>query len=171
MIEISTHDDNQLSGSYWAHLAGRLLGLLLTLRLLGLGDGSLTSSVSDLGLGGTLGEDAGEVSTDDTTLVLGGLAAALLDGLLGETLLVHPPVNDGPRDLARVLALQEQRLGLGVQESEDLGVTTDVELTLGRVDLHAGKVAELDLHLWGGVNEGGISVWFVKGKVGCRAKE
>lgn len=41
-----------------------------------------------------------------------------------------PPVEGGPRDLARVLALQEQRLGLAVLEAEDLAVTTDVELAL-----------------------------------------
>lgn len=49
---------------------------------------------------------------------------------LRDTLLVLPPVEGGPRDLARVLALQEQRLGLAVLEAEDLAVTTDVELAL-----------------------------------------
>lgn len=40
------------------------------------------------------------------------------------------PVQDSPRDAAGVLALQEQGLRLAVLETEDLGVTTDEELTL-----------------------------------------
>lgn len=40
------------------------------------------------------------------------------------------PVEDGPGDAARVLALEEERLALAVLEAEDLGVTTDVELAL-----------------------------------------
>lgn len=39
-------------------------------------------------------------------------------------------VKDGPRDLAGVLALEEERLGLAVLETENLAVTTDVELAL-----------------------------------------
>lgn len=39
-------------------------------------------------------------------------------------------VEDSPRDPARVLALQEKRLGLSILEAEDLAVTTDVQLTL-----------------------------------------
>lgn len=39
-------------------------------------------------------------------------------------------VQDGPGNATRVLALEEERLGLAVLESEDLGVATDVELTL-----------------------------------------
>jgi len=38
--------------------------------------------------------------------------------------------KNGPRDAARVLALKEEGLGLSVLETEDLGVTTDVELAL-----------------------------------------
>lgn len=45
-----------------------LLGLLLLLGGLGLGDGGLAGSLADLGLGGALGEDGGKVGTDDTTL-------------------------------------------------------------------------------------------------------
>ena len=40
------------------------------------------------------------------------------------------PVQDGPRDAAGVLALQEERLGFAILESEDLAVAADVELTL-----------------------------------------
>ena len=43
--------------------------------------------------------------------------------------------EDGPRNPAGVLALEEKRLGLSVDETEDLGVTADEDLTLGRVDL------------------------------------
>lgn len=42
-------------------------------------------------------------------------------------------VKNGPGDLAGVLALEEERLGLAVLETEDLAVTTNVELAL----LHA----------------------------------
>lgn len=49
---------------------------------------------------------------------------------LRDTLLVHAPEQDSPGDSARVLALEEQRLGLAVEEPEDLGVATDIDLTL-----------------------------------------
>jgi hypothetical protein len=39
-------------------------------------------------------------------------------------------VKDGPGDLAGVLALQEERLGLAVLETEDLAISTDEELSL-----------------------------------------
>ena len=43
---------------------------------------------------------------------------------------MRPSVESGPVNLARVLALEEQGLGLSVLEAEDLAVTTDVELAL-----------------------------------------
>lgn len=49
---------------------------------------------------------------------------------LRDTLAVLAAVENGPRDAAGVLALQEERLGLAVLETEDLAVATDVELTL-----------------------------------------
>jgi hypothetical protein len=49
---------------------------------------------------------------------------------LRDTLLVLPPVQGRPRDPTRVLALQEKTLGLAILESENLAVTTDVELAL-----------------------------------------
>ena len=39
-------------------------------------------------------------------------------------------VENGPCDLARVLALEEKRLGFAVLETEDLGIAPDVELAL-----------------------------------------
>ena len=39
-------------------------------------------------------------------------------------------VKDGPGDLAGVLALEEERLGLAVLETEDLAVRADEELAL-----------------------------------------
>jgi len=48
-------------------------------------------------------------------------------------------VKDGPGDLARVLALEEERLGLAVLETEDLAVTTDVELALLHVTQSASR--------------------------------
>jgi hypothetical protein len=49
---------------------------------------------------------------------------------LRDTLLVLSSEKDGPCDAAGVLALEEKRLGLTVLESEDLAVTTNVELAL-----------------------------------------
>jgi hypothetical protein len=43
---------------------------------------------------------------------------------------VLPPEESCPGDSARVLALQEKRLGLAILESENLAVATDVELAL-----------------------------------------
>lgn len=39
-------------------------------------------------------------------------------------------VEDSPGDAARVLALEEEGLGLSILEAEDLAVATDVQLTL-----------------------------------------
>jgi hypothetical protein len=125
---------------------GGLLGLLVLLGGLGLGDGGGAGGGADLGLGGTLGEDRGEVGTDNTTLGelvqkfmvcycrrfcdfasthlnLDVLAAALLGDLLSDALLVHAAVDLGPGDLAGVLALEEERLGLGAGEAEGLDVS------------------------------------------------
>lgn len=38
--------------------------------------------------------------------------------------------EDGPGNAARVLALEEQRLGFAILEPEDLAIATDVELAL-----------------------------------------
>ena len=55
-----------------------------------------------------------------TDLVLNGLPAPLLGNLLGDSLLVHTSVHNGPGDLSGVLPLEEEGLGLGVDEPEDL---------------------------------------------------
>lgn len=47
-----------------------------------------------------------------------------------DTLLVLATVEDSPGYPARVLALEEKRLGLSVLEAEDLAVATDEQLTL-----------------------------------------
>jgi hypothetical protein len=49
---------------------------------------------------------------------------------LRDTLSVLSSVEHRPRDSTGVLALEEERLGLAILESEDLAVATDVELTL-----------------------------------------
>jgi hypothetical protein len=49
---------------------------------------------------------------------------------LRDTLAVLSPVEDGPRNAAGVLALEEEGLGFAVLEPEDLAVATDVQLTL-----------------------------------------
>ena len=133
------------------HLVGLLVGLLLLLGLLGLGDSGLSGSVSDLGLGVSLGQDGSEVGADNsslnaversitqsrvshawtfagragegdpsTNLVLDGLPAPLLGNLLGHSLLVHTTVDNSPGDLSGVLPLEEEGLGLRVDEPEDL---------------------------------------------------
>lgn len=52
--------------------------------------------------------------------MLDGLPAPLLGDLLGDSLLVHTTVHDSPGDLSGVLPLEEEGLGLGVDEPEDL---------------------------------------------------
>jgi hypothetical protein len=97
-----------------------LLGLLLLLFSLGLGDGGEAGLLPDSGGLVPPGGDGGEVGTDDTTLVLHGLAGALLGNLLSDTLLVHATVDDGPGDLAGVLALEEEGGIFGGGEAEHL---------------------------------------------------
>ena len=55
-----------------------------------------------------------------THLNLDVLPAPLLGNLLSDALLVHPAVDLGPGDLPWVLALEEERLALGVEEAESL---------------------------------------------------
>jgi hypothetical protein len=62
--------------------------------------------------------------------VLHDAAGALLGDLLRDTLAVLATEENSPCDAAGVLALEEEGLGLAVLETEDLGVTTDEELTL-----------------------------------------
>lgn len=47
-----------------------------------------------------------------------------------DTLAVLATVENGPGYPARVLALEEEGLGLSILEAEDLAVATDVQLTL-----------------------------------------
>jgi hypothetical protein len=49
---------------------------------------------------------------------------------LRDTLLVLSAEKDGPGNAAWVLALEEEGLGLSILETENLRVTTDVELAL-----------------------------------------
>ena len=48
-----------------------------------------------------------------------------------------PPEQNRPGYPTRVLALQEERLGLAALEAEDLAVTTDVEGTLHETEMSA----------------------------------
>lgn len=52
--------------------------------------------------------------------MLDGATTALLGDFFGDALLVEATVDLGPADLARVQALQEQGLGLAVNEAEGL---------------------------------------------------
>lgn len=54
----------------------------------------------------------------------------ILPTYLRDTLSPLSPAKDGPRNAARVLALEEEGLGLSVLETEDLAVRTDEELAL-----------------------------------------
>ena len=47
---------------------------------------------------------------------------------------MHSSVENGPGYSARVLALQEEGLGLAILESEDLAITADVEFTLYTIE-------------------------------------
>lgn len=150
---------------YVAYLGGllllALLVLLLRLRLL---DGGGPCGSADLG--GLVSSccDGREVGANDATLVLYGAAGALLCDLLRDALLVHAAVHLRPGDLARVLALQEERLILARREAEDLcswvgcpqswqqtGVQTclvvasDEEAPLAGVDTVAGERVDLNL--------------------------
>lgn len=98
-----------------------LLRLLVLLLRLSLGNGRQPLLLAGLSSLVALGGDGGEVGTDDTTLMLHGLARALLGDLLCDTLLVHATVELCPGDLAGVLALEEEGLILRGGEAEDLG--------------------------------------------------
>lgn len=56
---------------------------------------------------------------------------------LSDTLAVLATVKNSPRNTTGVLALEEEGLGFAVLEAEDLGVATDVELTLQSPKLSA----------------------------------
>ena len=49
---------------------------------------------------------------------------------LRDTLLVHTSEESGPGYSARILALKEEGFCLAILETEDLAVTTDIELAL-----------------------------------------
>lgn len=68
------------------------------------------------------------VQPTTTHLGLDILPAPLLGDFLGETLLVHTPVDNGPRDLSGVLSLQEEGFRLGADESEDLGKPSNIRM-------------------------------------------
>lgn len=53
-----------------------------------------------------------------------------LNSYLSNSLAVLATVQDSPGNATGVLALEEEGLGFAVLETEDLGVSTDVELTL-----------------------------------------
>lgn len=86
------------------------LSLLLSLLLviLALGQGLSLSSSTNFGLLVSLGGNGVHGSTDDSTLVLDSLSGTLLGYLFRDSLLVHSSVNNGPGNLTRVLALQEE---------------------------------------------------------------
>lgn len=96
---------------------------------------------TDLGLLLTLGLDGGNVGADDTTVGLDGLARPLLGLLLADALLVDAAVDDGPGDLARVLALQEERLLLRRREAVVAvsGTREEKETKVDRAGVDVGR--------------------------------
>jgi len=82
--------------------------LLLLLLVLSSGESGVTLGLTNFGFLVSLGQDGRQVGTDDTTLSLDVLARTLLGDLLGDSLLVDSAVDGGPRDLTRVLALEEE---------------------------------------------------------------
>jgi len=71
-----------------------------------------------------------EGSTNNGTLRLDCSAGSLLRNFLRDTLLVLSSEKDGPGNATGVLALEKERLGFAVLESEDLAITTNVKLAL-----------------------------------------
>lgn len=94
--------------------------LLLLLLVLSSGESGVTLGLTNFGFLVSLGQDGRQVGTDDTTLSLDVLARTLLGDLLGDSLLVDTTVDGGPRDLTRVLALEEERLLLRGDEAVDM---------------------------------------------------
>jgi len=68
-----------------------------------------------------------------------GAAGAFFRDFLRYPLLVHSSIQDGPGYTARVLPLEEQAFAFAILEPEDLAVSTDEQLALGRVDLPGRK--------------------------------
>ena len=86
-----------------------LLGFLLLLLALGLGDGSCPLLIADFRSLVPPCSNEVHISTDDATLVLDGTARTLLGNLLRDALLVHPTEDLGPGDLAGIFALGKER--------------------------------------------------------------
>ena len=68
---------------------------------------------------------ATERSTDNGTLMFDSTTGSLLGDFLGDTLLVHSPIEDGPADFSGVLALEEKGFGFRSVETENFAVSTD----------------------------------------------
>jgi len=139
--------DFRLGGDVGLCLQGLLGTLLCGTLLLGGVDGRLTSSGSSFGSLVSSLLDHIEGGTDDSSLRLNGTAGALLGNFLRDTLLVLSSEENGPGNATGVLALKEKGLGFAVLESEDLAVTTDVELALSRVDLLTGEGIVVSTHI------------------------
>eukprot|EP00043_Microstomoeca_roanoka_P020639 m.253563 g.253563 ORF g.253563 m.253563 type:complete len:146 (+) comp17216_c0_seq1:111-548(+) len=123
-----------------------LLGLSLAL---GLGLGLLYWLTDGLALNLSLALELHDLLLADTlnsTSELLSLACAALGGNSCDTLLVLASVEDGPGNLAGVLALVEEGLDLGSEEEEGLAVGLDENSTVAGVDLVSREAAQLKLH-------------------------
>ena len=79
--------------------------------------------------------------------MLDGTTGSLLGDFLGDSLLVHSPVEDGPADFSGVLALFEKGFGFRGVEAEDLAVSTDEETAPSGVHFAGRKGVEFYFHL------------------------
>src|SRR5579859_7189703 len=79
--------------------------------------------------------------------MLNGTTGSFLGDFLGDTLLVHSPVKDGPADFSGILALEEKGFGFRGVETEDFAVSSDEETTPSRVHFAGRKGVEFYFHL------------------------
>lgn len=74
--------------------------------------------------------DGSKIGANNASLNLDALLASLLGDLLSNALAVSAAEDLGPCELARVFALEEQRLFLGSDEAVDSAVDADIKLAL-----------------------------------------
>ena len=116
-------------------LIGTLGSFHILLLLLGFLSGSSASGLLD-GFGfGTLGNNFFPGGTDNGTLDFDSLAGTALGNFLGGSLLVETTVEDGPVELTGVLLGLEVGSALAVQQTEGLGITTDIDDTMTGINL------------------------------------
>lgn len=122
-----------------------LLGLGLLL-LLGLQNGSITLSLADLRLLVLALLDILDRGTNNGTAGLNSLVRPALADLLNLAFTVVTTEKGSPGDLTGVLTLGEKRSRFRGEETEDLRVATDEELTAAGVHTSTAECVDLKLH-------------------------